>query len=108
MPGVVQHLHLGSAVPGAPLVLGDPEHDAAIAGLGDLRLESQLEVPELLFGDNITRRRDPRKGAIDDLPSVRHRSLAETSPGVGGVTVEQELPSVGAFGRGQPIHFLSG
>ena len=79
----------------APPVVGDVEHDAAVAGLGDVVLERQLEPVVLVGGDDVAGvvGVDAGQGAVLDLPAGPHAVVLEVVPAVERLAVEEELPA---------------
>src|SRR5437867_10425119 len=98
MPGVVEDLHLRSTPVNGVVVLARPVEDAAVAIRGDLPFERQLEVLELLGGDDVGRPADPRERAVHHLPSRWQGVHLPPPPAGSGLAVEQKPPPGGALG----------
>jgi hypothetical protein len=84
--------------------LGCTVEDAAVATGGDLPLEGELEIPELVDGDDVATLADTRQRAVDDLPSLRYVGAAIAAPAGGGLPVEERPPSSRLLLRRQRAH----
>jgi hypothetical protein len=107
---VVQHLHFGARLPGPVLFLGDPEHDAAVAALRDLPLQSQLEISELFNRHEVAA--SPHRAEVESPalhhPAVWQLGVAEASPTCQGPAIEQRLEPVSLLLRVQRDRRLLG
>src|ERR671915_810119 len=97
MTGVVEHLHLRPGVVRLLSFLGDPVEDAAVAAWLHLPLEQQLEVAELVGGDEIPAPANARDRAINHTPAVGNVGPFKTAPSGGGRAIEQRAPPRGAL-----------
>src|SRR5205807_9213805 len=82
--------------------------DAAVAFRRDVPLERELEVLELLRGDDVRRRSHPLEGSLPDSPPRRDRVHLPPPPTGRAVAVKQEAPARGALFRGQDVEPLGG
>src|SRR5690606_15211874 len=82
MTGVVEHLHLRSALPGLAGVRRDAEQDAAVAPFGESPFEAELEVAELLRGQQVAAVTVAHELAAFGLPAGRRRGIVEAAPAV--------------------------
>src|SRR5687767_5651548 len=92
MPGVVEHLHLRTGEVGLIALLGHPIEDAAVSARLHLPLERQLEVAELIGGNDVAALPDACERAIHDAPSGGHIGPLVPAPSRGRGTIEQRAP----------------
>ena len=80
-------------------------HDAAVAGLGDVVIELQLEPVVFVGGDDVAGvvRIDADERAVLHLPARADAFLLEIVPAVEVLAVEKELPSGGLLGVGERV-----
>ena len=79
------------------------EHDAAVAALGNVVVELQLEPVELVGGDDVAGvvGIDADERAVFHLPAGADAFAFEVVPAVEVLAVEQQLPAGGFFGVGE-------
>src|SRR5262245_42149371 len=106
MTGVVEHLHLGTGLERRVAGLADAEHDPAVAARGDLPLDRQLEVGELIDRDDVAAAGHARERAVYDLPASGHGRLLEPAPAGRRPAVEEQPPSGRALGRRERVRAL--
>ena len=105
---VVLELEFGSGRPGGAALVGDMVHDAAVAGVGNVVIQLQLEPVILIVGAEIAGvfRIGAGQRAVLDLPARPDFLALERVPPVQALAVEEQLPAglllVGAkrVGRG--------
>jgi len=99
---VVEHLVLGTRRCGAGL--GDEIFDAVIAGEWEFPFPGELEVVEFFLGDELGAFDfgDGVECAVFDFPAAGGLAGVR-SPPVHGLTVEEESPAGGFFGRGELV-----
>src|SRR5690606_7771372 len=88
-----EHLHLRRVLVDPLRVFAGAEEDAAVAAGRDHPLEGELEVLELVHGDDVATRADPGERAIHDLPALGHALLPVAAPTGRGLAVEEQAPA---------------
>ena len=73
-------------------VLDAAIENSAVAGVADAPVEFQLEIGELVLGDQIARVPIFRERPVDNLPTVRNGGELVPAPRVNGFAVEQRAP----------------
>ena len=101
--GAVADLVLGGVLVDVLGVLGGPVEDAAVAAVRHLPVERQLEVAELLLGDQVAGLLDPDQRPVDRLPAGRDALLLVAPPALRRGAVEQQPPAVGLLLLGQGV-----
>ena len=71
--GVVEDLHLGSALPHLGADIHHAKDDAAVAAFGDLPLQPQIEIAELVDGDDVAAGSGSRQRSVNHGPTRRRR-----------------------------------
>src|SRR6201991_1357698 len=108
----VGNLHFRAGFPGVFILRGllDVENEARIGAGSHFPVELQVEVLVLLLGDEIRevgiRRLEVAielDRTVDDAPVLARALLAERMPAMQRLAVEEGLPALRRFGRGQDV-----
>ena len=91
---VVEDLVLGAGLVGGAPRLGDAVHDAAVAARGDLPVDLELEVAELLDRADVAALAVEHQDAVGHLPGVGGLVLLVPLPAVQGLAVEERIKAV--------------
>ena len=92
VPRIVEHLELGAAGVHRLALLGQVVHDAAVAAGGDAPLEPELEVLELVHGDDVAGRALLHQRAVRGLPALRQRGHPIAAPPVRRAAARMRAP----------------
>src|SRR5690606_10244064 len=105
VPLVVQDLHLRTGVPWAIGVLGGPVDHAAVPSFRDTPVVAELEISELVPGNQIAAivGGDEGEHAILGLPTGRRGVALVSAPLVEVVAVEEDLPALCLFCGGEGV-----
>src|SRR6476646_4008604 len=93
MSGVVEELIFGRAPVDVIVFLGAMIEDARVSAGAELPVERELEVAELVPGDEVADGSGLRQHAVDDVPAGGQCLGLVAAPGVGVGTVEERAPS---------------
>src|SRR6185503_20654552 len=85
---VIEHLHLGRVPIDLVLLFTRAIKDAAVPARLDLPVDRELEVAELVVGDDVATCPDAGKSAVLHFPAVGNRRLAVVAPAGGALSIE--------------------
>ena len=96
---IIFELEFGTGGPNGRAVVGDVEHDAAVAGFGDVVIELEFEPVELAGGDDVAGivRVGADEGSIFDQPARPDAVTLEVVPTGKVLAVKEQLPALGLF-----------
>src|SRR5438105_13902898 len=101
MSGVVEQLVLGSAPIDVIVLLGAAVENPGVATRAQFPVERELEVSELVAGDDVVDGARFCQYAIDDAPAGGHGLLLVSAPGSSARSIEERAPAAGALFSGQ-------
>ena len=102
VPGVVQYLHLGPAPVDLRVLLGGPIEDPRVPPRGDLPVEPELEVLELIDGHQVGAVTVVMDGPVQHVPAEGVGAL-EVAPTFQRGPVEKEPESFALFCGGECV-----
>src|SRR2546423_6437046 len=91
--GVVEQLVLGSTPVDMVVFLGSTIEESGVPARTQLPVHRQLEVRELILGDEVFDRAGLGENTIDDPPARGHRLCLVSTPRIGVGAVEQRAPA---------------